>query len=344
MRLCLPLLEFVFREPLLVACLALTSFGSAWLSCVLCWNFPWLLPFAGAGGCLALRIMQALCCSGFLSLLPVSVTQTLDLPPYVLIQKGVIAILLPLLSWVRLVLLATVQLDEEQRELILAELDEEFRREAFYRPTITQLPGLVRLVLLGNDGLSKASVALASNSLRPRWSPTYQNMSDGDSQLSETPRSDVGGSGTSIPRRSLSTENLLQLLRNTDPSHPASEKKQASLQKMFDEKLVDHAMRTVVNGGLRSYDMLVSPAVQTVAGTIGSAYESVTTPPSRVVMRIPWEVTRLTLKVWSLPLYAASAVLSSGTKASVEDKMQPTEEDKMQLANGKTLRQRQKSE
>eukprot|EP00929_Paragymnodinium_shiwhaense_P064900 TRINITY_DN32591_c0_g1_i1.p1 TRINITY_DN32591_c0_g1~~TRINITY_DN32591_c0_g1_i1.p1 ORF type:complete len:392 (-),score=65.36 TRINITY_DN32591_c0_g1_i1:121-1296(-) len=307
------------RAPLLLASFGFASLGFGWVFIVVCFHYPEiakLLFFMGSAaflfslsfGLFALFVVNTLydygLGAGLLQHLPERFSQQLQRPPFELLRDAHEFILLPIFAWVRVVVLVAAELDDADRATILGELDEEFRKDVFRRPAVRMLPSFVQRFLLGKNWKPRQKKAAANQSKpvedsglqtpqeRTHSSPPSSVGPPPDGLLDEMIQaarqrqvSDAVSDATdeNVMSHARSVDELLQMLRCAEGA--ARKSKQSSiLQRILTEKITDNATMAMRH--------TAAPALHGVQRQIDRFQEALEKPPERIILRLPWRVTK----------------------------------------------------
>lgn len=138
----------LLKSPLLGLSFVLFGFGGAWAIFSLVQSHPWLVPLSASVACFVLHWGLLLWREGLFHFFP-SLELLLRRPVFELLCSEVAQTKLSGYKWIRLIVLAGVELDEAEHRCILAELSPDFRRRIFQRPAVLVVPAALRSLLLG---------------------------------------------------------------------------------------------------------------------------------------------------------------------------------------------------
>jgi len=291
---------------LLFASFAFALLGLCWVFTVLYWKYLWVLQLMGFFFITCAIFGLALCCwtmlilqvlyryrgaiwhlisgtaaaipeEGLLHLFPAAVISQLNRPVFELLSLANSTFVLPLYNWMRLALLVLFDLSEEDRARLMSEMTREFRKTAFQRPAILALPEVVQWLLLG-----KKCEPIASTD-------EGDDADDVPAGLREF------ADAAYHPHRVDSIEQIQALIRAAEEA-PHSSRESSILQNILTEKCSGQAAIFMKQTAVSSYDAQLGDVVQGTVDKLNTIKESITTPPKRWTLRVPWEVARLSLK------------------------------------------------
>lgn len=276
----------IVTSPFLVASASFAGCGFAWVAMLLIQAYPWLLFFGASAWCLLLHAaFEVYRGGGALSLLPPRAQEAARRPIFEFLHTVVADMAHRWAKWMRVVLLATVDLDDAHRVELFEELDEEFKSEIFQRPAVHLLPLWAQLMLLGSrKEMAKSSMELdASNLPRRRLLKPVVEGSEEDGR-SETPSSCSRSAAPGV-------EMVLNFVRRADKAGMCQD---SALQRVVTEKITDVTMTAVKHGGLRQARHAHIHVKNTRVGEIGAAWRS------------PWRMARLAIGLaFSAPMAMA---------------------------------------
>mmetsp|Transcript_5861 Transcript_5861/g.12858 ORF Transcript_5861/g.12858 Transcript_5861/m.12858 type:complete len:338 (+) Transcript_5861:105-1118(+) len=298
---------------------ALFSFaGFCWIFVVLAWKYAWLLQFlafattalllfASSAACFAAFVvrMGLHCQDGLLHFMPAPVVALFDHSVFELLHLANRRIVLPLFDWLRLILLVGFELNEEDRRQILNEMNREFREDVFQRPALRVLPVVVQQVLLGRHWQPAPEARNVDSELAPtgdqQFGDALEEVTEDDeltaieekvgelSALNESPK-------RQLRERHNSIDQLQNILRRAEAASRASVDS-CIVQKVLTEKLSDQAAYVIKGTATHQYEEWVPLVAGNVSLVCQRVSERIITPPERIVLRVPWEVARINLKV-----------------------------------------------
>lgn len=129
-----------------------------------------------------------------------------------------------------------------------------------------------------------------------------------------------------------SLNHVLTTIRAAE-SGSISCKDSSLLQKVLAEQMSDVAVGVMKTGVPRHYDAELADTVHNVIGQVHSVHSAVTTPPERMILRVPWEAGRLSLK---LTKRIVSSVLQLDT-STVNASVSPILEEEARVAETEVL-------
>lgn len=140
------------REPWLASSAIFAGMGGSLLFLSFCWNHPWLPFFAAALVCICVQVVKVILFrGGLLPLMPGSVKPALQQPFFNIFQAWLQTMINYVCNALRVVILASMELGEEERHAILEGLDPEFRSAVFQQPLLQALPNILQRILLGTN-------------------------------------------------------------------------------------------------------------------------------------------------------------------------------------------------
>eukprot|EP00927_Polykrikos_kofoidii_P046688 TRINITY_DN40842_c0_g1_i1.p1 TRINITY_DN40842_c0_g1~~TRINITY_DN40842_c0_g1_i1.p1 ORF type:complete len:388 (-),score=58.50 TRINITY_DN40842_c0_g1_i1:232-1395(-) len=142
------LLNIFLDAPLLAVGAAFGVYGAAWICLDLVRAFPWLVPVAVSLACVCLHFFWRMRRDGLLSMVP-AVDAAFQQSFAALIREIADRVAIHASDLVRLALLVSCELNEEQDRDLLEEMSNSFRTTAFRRPALGLLPLAVQRVFLG---------------------------------------------------------------------------------------------------------------------------------------------------------------------------------------------------
>merc|ERR1712048_9015 len=109
--------------------------------------------------------------------------------------------------------------------------------------------------------------------------------------------------------RPCSVEQIQSLLRASEGATQSSQESSV-LQKILTEKISDQYANLMKQTAVCTYDSQLSDVVQATQQKLANIHDTITTPPKRLALRVPWEVARLSIKASSV---VASSVFQPET-------------------------------
>uniref|UniRef100_A0A7S2M4P8 Transmembrane protein n=1 Tax=Zooxanthella nutricula TaxID=1333877 RepID=A0A7S2M4P8_9DINO len=214
-------------------------------------NIPWLpLVFAGLL-CIIVRVVLLVERYGLLALLPVP-TPRMQAPLFELMGAIINTTAWVACNVLRVIMLACMELEEDQKKEILTSMDPKFRHYVFQQPLSQLLPWTLRRILLGrsvnsaklNKVSSGRSKAAATETMR--MVPELKAMPRRPSSTSMTPTGEPGAMSVthsvsmSELRRMGTAENLLDLVRGMEQVACTAEaaKEVSALEKILQRKMM----------------------------------------------------------------------------------------------------------
>lgn len=211
---CWRLTAFVLRSPLLAISLVSFGCGSAWAFLDLVRSYPWLAPLGLSFVTAVLHWYLLLRRQGVLALFP-AIETALHRPAFELLCGEVTRVKLRGYKWIRLLVLAGVELDEAEHHHILGELSPEFRRRIFQRPAMALASESTRRWLMGqrSQGFDAKELLVSDDELAAHSRQTT--------------------SSTRILYRSRSVGEFLEAMRNEET---ATQEGFSKFQKIINDK------------------------------------------------------------------------------------------------------------
>ncbi|CAE8742726.1 unnamed protein product [Polarella glacialis] len=287
-----------------------TLLGLSWLLLALAWQYPWVLQFlffalpaaalfGAAGLCTTWCILQALheYPGGILELMPSTLPRLLNLSPFELLDVLNTAIVMPMYDCIRVFLFVAVDLEEEEREEILREMSPQFRQNVFQRSVLQLLSRFLQGLLLGARRSSPSPAgeerALLSQEQEPEKPPlATEEHSSAEAREEESKR---GSGRRRLAARSQSVDNLMVIIRSAEGASRRT-KESHVVQKILAQKVSDSALWFSWQSARAQYDEHLGDFVDS---TVSSLAAKITTPPDHLLLRVPWHVARLQLRVAS---------------------------------------------
>jgi len=154
------------QEPWLVAAFMFTCVG------IMCWGGmlvglqlqPWIPLLLSALLCILIRFALLVEREGLVALLPCFATSVLHHPLFELLGSMINAAAVTACNFLRVAMLACMELDEEQRKEILTGMDPKFRHRVFQEPFWLLLPWPLRRILFGRTAALSSRLADGSRS------------------------------------------------------------------------------------------------------------------------------------------------------------------------------------
>eukprot|EP00927_Polykrikos_kofoidii_P038745 TRINITY_DN33170_c0_g1_i1.p1 TRINITY_DN33170_c0_g1~~TRINITY_DN33170_c0_g1_i1.p1 ORF type:complete len:348 (+),score=72.46 TRINITY_DN33170_c0_g1_i1:181-1224(+) len=325
-------------SPLLMASAFLAMASTGWVCFLLFEYCPWLAKlifiatvtialFAGSAVCFLLYVLQ--------------VFQLLNCSIFELLHSANVTVMLPIYNWMRVALLVFAALEEKDREQIVRELDGDFRRTVFQRPIFEFLPPFLQCGFVKHARTSKQETPSHNDrgiAVLAHVAKVQQDESrlDGSSTMLSCERGvdvppaaaasciDEGASSPTLTRRR-SVSDVLQLIRDAEGA--TRETMDSSvLQRVLAEKFVDQAAAVIRQGATHQYDTQMGTTVHDTVEAIKTLREKVTTPPNRILLRVPWEMARISLGITT----SAWGYLLASTPQEQQEREEPGPNDQGQ--------------
>ncbi|CAE8616902.1 unnamed protein product, partial [Polarella glacialis] len=335
----------------LVGSLVFTLLGVSWLLLVLAWQYPWVLHFlffalpaaalfGAAGLCTTWYILQTLheYPGGLLELMPSTVGRLLNLSPFELLDVLNTTIVMPMYDCIRVFLLVAVDLEEQEREEILLEMSPQFRQNVFQRSVLQLLPRFLQGFLLGTrrsppspEGAPAsqdqeerqsetppfAKEERIFNTARSAACPEENRSGDSSAEAREEASKFPPTGRRRLAQRSQSVDNLMDIIRSAEGASRRT-KESYVVQKILAQKVSDSALWFSWQSARAQYEEHLGDFV---GNTVTSIAAKVTTPPESLLLRLPWHVVRLQLRVASsvVSVFAGGRDTSTEVPLSVSD-------------------------
>lgn len=260
-----------------VACLV------ASMSCTFVFRRPWLVFFLTGLACFLVHSGRTIWHGGLLALLPASASEVLTRTPFQLMRQAITSVTRHGCNLTRVVMLASMDLDEKQHTEIVSGIDDKFYQDLVQRPLLQQLPWPLRRLLIGTGDVPDDPSAwprLKSTEGEPAPEPLVKaTVRAEEPTLPEAP-----AGAKPLRKRRTDQQGKKELVRLADGSDDGKRmgdttekiRAQQTLQKVLHEKMMDTAVEAVKNCSMRQVTISIGAVRSVILWAYGTTQHMIT--------------------------------------------------------------------